>query len=210
MDNRWSKSLENKFQQEKINPKPIKKIRFVNKGMIIKNNTAITCNFKIMNKGSRIAKPIRKFRKLPRMTDKGINSRGKTACFNIEPLAEKEFVTSDRALEKNIQGIIPERTKSVKFGISTLNTLVKIKLILTAKIKGVIIAHQIPSLEPEYFIFNCFTVISQRRRRLDTSFFNLELNILKGFRGSFPVKDCAFHRHIAPGAITAARHNIVF
>ncbi len=70
-------------------------------------------NFKIINRGNIITKPIKKFKKFARIVDKGMNSRGKIACFNIEALAMNEFVTSDRVLEKNIQGIIPERTKRV-------------------------------------------------------------------------------------------------
>jgi len=70
-------------------------------------------NFKIINKGNIIKKPIKKFKKFAKTVDKGMNSRGKTACFNIEALAMNEFVTSDKVLEKNIQGMIPERTKRV-------------------------------------------------------------------------------------------------
>jgi len=113
IDKRWVTSLENTFQQEKIRPKPIIKIRWEIKGKITNNRTVITLNFKIINRGNIITKPIRKLRKLAKTVDKGMNSRGKIACFNIEVLTINELVTSDKVLEKNIQGIIPERTNMV-------------------------------------------------------------------------------------------------
>ena len=43
----------------------------------------------------------------------GINSRGKTPCLNIEELTIKELEASVNVLEKNIHGMIAERTRSV-------------------------------------------------------------------------------------------------
>lgn len=99
------------------------------------------------------------------MFDRGMSSLGKIACFNIDVLETKALVTSFKELVKNIHGIIPAKTNTVKFGISTLEIFVKIKLILYAKIKGVSKAHQIPSLDPEYFVLKYIVTISQMTRR---------------------------------------------
>ena len=100
-----------------------------------------------------------------------------TVEFVIEEFAIKEFVASIKALVKKSQGIIPASTKRVKFGISTLKTIVKIKLMLIASINGVTIAHQIPSLEPAYFALSCKAAISRKAWRWEYKSFNLFLNI---------------------------------
>lgn len=66
-----------------------------------------------MNRGNKIRKPIKKFRKFAKTQDMGMNSRGRIACLNVEALAINEFVASDKVLEKNNQGMIPERTNRV-------------------------------------------------------------------------------------------------
>ena len=161
IDKRCGKSRKNKFQAEKIRPIPMTNNNCsTNKGKI-KIITANRLGLKKINNGKSTNKLMRKFIKLARMLDKGMISLGKIACFNIETLEMNAFVTSFKELVKNIQGIIPARTNMVKCGIFTLDILVNIKLMLYAKINGVSKAHQIPSLDPEYFVLKYMVTISQ-------------------------------------------------
>lgn len=73
----------------------------------------VTLKLKIINKGNRKTNPIKKFRRLAKIDDMGINSRGDALCFNTEELIMNEFVASVKAFIEKNQGIIPASTKRV-------------------------------------------------------------------------------------------------
>jgi len=126
-----------------------------------------------------INQPTRKFKKLDKIELKGIISRGKLNWCKIFCWFKIENIASDRALEKNIQGKIPERTKSEKFFISVLKITVKTKVIADIIKSGFIIAQEIPKIEPEYFALSCFRAISHKVWRKVYIFFILSLSIPK-------------------------------
>ncbi len=90
-----------------------------------------------------------------------------------------EKAASDKVIEKNIQGKIPERTNKPKFFISVLKTTLKTKLIATIIKIGFKIAQEIPRIDPEYFVLSCLTTIVHNIWRDRYIFFILCLNILK-------------------------------
>ena len=109
-----------------------------------------------------ITQPIRKFRKLAKIELKGRISRGKLNWRKILCWPKIENVASDKALEKNIQGKIPARAKRGKFFISILKTAVKTKVIADIIKSGLMIAQEIPRIEPAYFALSCFAAISHK------------------------------------------------
>ena len=151
IDRRCFRSRKKRFKIEKRRPKPIRKTK--QSSCISKRygNTLTVARFEITKKGKSTIKPIVKLKKFAMVMEIGINSRGKIFCLANEVSTANESVASNRAFEKNNQGIIPERIKRVKFCVPTFKTLIKIKLMLAAKISGVIIAHHTPTIEPEYF-----------------------------------------------------------
>ena len=64
-------------------------------------------------------------------------------------------------MEKKNHGKIPAKQKRGKFVIVIFITFVKMKVIVTIIRRGVIIAHQSPNIEPEYFALNSFKAIFQ-------------------------------------------------
>ena len=106
--------------------------------------------------------PIRKFKKFARIELKGISSRGRLNCCNMDCLLRMEEAASSRAPEKNIHGKIPERAKRAKFFIPTLNTALKTKVIASKINRGFIIASHIPIIEPAYFDLSPLTAISHK------------------------------------------------
>ncbi len=117
----------------------------------------------IIKIGSINTNPKIKFIKLAKTLATGINSRGRLNCFNKGAWLINDEVASDKDTEKKNQGRIPARQNKGKLSISVLITFVKIKLIAPIIAKGRIIAHHIPSLEPEYLAFSCLTESAQRR-----------------------------------------------
>jgi hypothetical protein len=113
MNKKWNISFENIFQHEKIKPNPMIKINCSIMGKIKNISTDNTLNSRKINSGSKTKKPIKKIKKFASITDRGANSGKAIPCFNIEAWLVSELVADNTEFEKNIQGIIPERTKKV-------------------------------------------------------------------------------------------------
>ncbi len=109
-----------------------------------------------------MAQPISAFKKLLKIELNGKISLGKLNCCRIFCWLFMEKVASDRALEKNIQGKMPESIKRAKFFISILKILVNTNTITNIIKTGFINAQKIPKIEPLYFALSWEIDISHK------------------------------------------------
>ena len=113
MDRKWVRSRKKTFTEENNSPKPTIK-RECSIIIISRNNKSpVTLKFKIIKKGNKKTDPIKKFKRLLKTEDIGINSRGNMPCLNIEELTVNEVVASEVALAKKSHGIMPASTNRV-------------------------------------------------------------------------------------------------
>ena len=111
MERKWLRSRKKTFIEENKIPKPTIKIKLNNITIGKNPKYVIILKLKIKNRGNKNINPIRKFKKLLKTEEMGMNSRGNIFCRNNCLLAKKEFVASVKALQKKSHGIIPARTK---------------------------------------------------------------------------------------------------
>ena len=98
MAKKWDRSRKKTLRQENKSPSDTTKIKWMSITNIKSGRYPNTLGLKIINTGNKQLRPIRKFKKLARMQERGINSLGNMPCFNIEELAMKELVASVKAL----------------------------------------------------------------------------------------------------------------
>ena len=96
------------LREENNNPRPIRKINWNVKGKIKNGKTFKTFNWGRKKSGKTTINPTKKLIKLARIVEIGKISTGRATCFRSGTLLTMESVASDRAVEKNIQGIIAE------------------------------------------------------------------------------------------------------
>lgn len=119
----------------------------------------ITAVLNMIKIGITIRKPNRKFIKFAITIDMGMTSLGITNCLKICALLSIEAVDSIIELIKKFQGKRALNTRIEKYFISVFMTWEKIKVITSIISKGLIIAQEIPKVEPIYLPLKFFTTI---------------------------------------------------